>query len=84
MKRFFLPEGALIHTRETREATATPAALEAAMGRGTVLEGVVTLCDSSLCLHVELGCAHGIIRPEEAVLCRPGERRKDIAIISRV
>lgn len=84
MKRIFLPEGTLIHTRENREATATPAALEAAMVRGAVLEGTVTLCDSSLCLHVELGCAHGIIRPEEAVLCRPGERRKDIAVISRV
>lgn len=81
---FFQPEGCLIHTESNREALATPAGLERAMREGRILEGVVTLCDAALSLHLELGCAHGVIPHEEAVFCREGERIKDIAVITRV
>jgi len=80
----FKPEGALLHTAENRDCLASPTGLERAMGMGTILESVVTLCDSDLRLHVELPCAQGIIEPEEAVYCREGDARKDIAIITRV
>lgn len=84
MKHWYLPEGSRISSPENQEALSSLAALERAMNNGTVLEAVATLCDSELCLHVELPCAHGVIHPDEAVLCREGERRKDIAIITRV
>ncbi len=84
MNTRFLPEGELLHTPENRETLAGVAGLERAMHAGTVVEGMVTLCDENLCLHVELGAAEGIISPEEAVYCREGETRKDIAIVSRV
>lgn len=84
MDRFFKPEGARIHTPENREYLATPQGLERAMREGAIVEGTVTLCDSRLCLHVDLGCAEGLLAAEDAVYCREGERRKDIAIISRV
>lgn len=80
----YLPEGARFHTPENRELLSTPAGLERAMQNGIIVEGIVTLCDSNLCLHVDLGCIHGILDAEEAVFCREGESRKDIAIISRV
>ena len=80
----FKPEGELYRTPENRAHLSSPAALERAMQNGTVVEGVATLCDSDLCLHVDLAGTHGILPPEEAVLCRPGESRKDIAIVSRV
>lgn len=84
MNQQFLPEGCLMETAENREALASLAGMERAMHAKTVLEFPVSLCDSALCLHLELPAAHGIIPPEEAVLCRNGEERKDIAIISRV
>lgn len=84
MKHWYQPEGSRISSSENQEALSSLAALERAMNNGTVLEAVATLCDSELCLHVELPCAHGVIHPDEAVLCREGERRKDIAIITRV
>ena len=80
----FKPEGTRIDTAENREYLATPAGLERAMVSGAIVEAIVTLCDSRLCLHVDLHCAVGIIEPEEAVWCRVGEERKDIAIITRV
>ncbi len=84
MNGMYKPEGARIGTSENREYLATPAGLERAMNSGAIVEGTVTLCDSRLCLHVDLHCAQGIIEPEEAVFCRPGEERKDIALITRV
>ncbi len=84
MTEQYKPEGARIGTQENREYLATPAGLECAMNSGAILEGMVTLCDSRLCLHMDLGCAEGIIEPEEAVCCRAGESRKDIAVITRV
>ena len=80
----FKPEGALLHTAQNREYLASPMGLERAMNAGETLEGLVTLCDGDLRLHVDLNCARGIIEPEEAIYCRDGETRKDIAIITRV
>jgi len=84
MNTRYLPEGARLNTPENRELLASPAGLERAMQNGTVVEGQVTLCDSHLCLHVDLGCAKGFLAAEEVLFCREGEARKDIAIISRV
>ena len=80
----FKPEGELYCTAENRAALSSVAALERAMQNGTVVEGIATLCDSDLRLHVDLNCIQGILEPDEAVLCRLGEARKDIAIVSRV
>ena len=84
MKQLYMPEGARLSSPENRDAVATLAGLERAMHTESILEGLVTLCDNDLRLHVSLPCAEGIIEPDEALLCRVGERRKDIAIISRV
>ena len=80
----FKPEGELYSTQANRDFLASAAGLERAMLSGSIVEGMVTVCDSNLRLHVDLHCAHGILEPEDAVLCRAGETRKDIAIVSRV
>ncbi len=80
----FTPEGELYFSAENQAALSSVAGLEKAMQNGTVVEGIATLCDSELRLHVDLKCAHGILEPDEAVYCRAGETRKDIAIVSRV
>ena len=84
MNAQYQPEGVRLHTKENEEYVSTPSGLERAMNEGVIVEGIVTLCDADLRLHVDLGCALGVIEPCEAVLCRPGEARKDIAIITRV
>lgn len=84
MIELFKPEGSLLHTAENRDHLASPTGLERAMNAELILEGVATLCDSDLRLHVDLPCAKGIIEPEEALYCREGDARKDIAIITRV
>ena len=80
----FLPEGELLGTKENRDLTSARAGLERAMMQGEIIEGIATVCDESLCLHVDLGCMRGMIPAKEAVFCRTGEARKDIAIVSRV
>ena len=84
MNDIYKPEGSRIGTAENQAYISTPAGLERAMLEGAVVEGVATLCDSRFCLHVDLGCAKGMVEAEEAVWCREGEARKDIAIITRV
>lgn len=84
MLESFHPEGALIGTPQNNRYLSSPAGLERAMLSGAVVEGIATLCDSDLRLHVNLLSAEGILEPDEAVFCREGERRKDIAIVSRV
>ena len=84
MNQIYKPEGSRIATRENREYLASLAGLERAMNDGAIIEGIVTLCDSRLCLHVDLHGIKGIIEPEDALYCRVGEERKDIAIITRV
>lgn len=84
MKLHDLPEGERLNTKENRELLATRAGLERAAKTGLTIEGIATVCDSALRLHVDLGCMRGMIEPQEAVYCRVGETRKDIAIVSRV
>ncbi len=84
MIEYYRPEGGYMETAANKEALSSLSGLERAMQEGRVIEGVATLCDERMRLHVDLGCAKGIIEPEEAVYCRAGEERKDIAVISRV
>ena len=80
----FKPEGEIYFSPENQAALSSVAGLEKAMQNGTVVEGIATLCDNDLRLHVDLKCAQGILEPDDAVFCRQGEARKDIAIVSRV
>ncbi len=84
MNQVYLPEGALLHTAENREYLTSHSGLVRAMNEGKILESTALLCDSDLCLHVDLYGIRGIIRREEAVFCRRGEELKDIAVITRV
>ena len=80
----YLPEGARLGSAENREATATIGALERAMNTGMILEGIATLCDHSLNLHVDVGGFEGYMPYEETVFNPDGQPIKDIAVISRV
>lgn len=80
----YCPEGALLETAQNRENLSSLTGLERAMRADAIIEGVATLCDEDMCLHVDLHCARGIIEAEETVLCRTGETKKDIAVITRV
>lgn len=80
----FRPEGELLESAQNREYLASLAGLERAMHRGAIIEGIATLCDEDMRLHVDLHCAHGIIDATETLACRKGESKKDIAVITRV
>ena len=80
----YKPEGMTIHTPENRMFTSSLSGLERAMQTGAILEETATLCDSEMNLHFDLGAIRGILPREEALLCRPGEQFKDIAVITRV
>ncbi|MBE6597363.1 MAG: 30S ribosomal protein S1 [Ruminococcaceae bacterium] len=84
MINYYLPEGRLLGTKENYEYISSEEGLRAAQREGKILEATVLLCDSSLCLHLDLCGMTGIIEKDEALLCREGERPKDIAIITRV
>ena len=81
---YYWPEGARLSSVENREATASISALERAMNTGTILEGIVTLCDHSLNLHVDVGGFEGYMPYGETVFNPDGQPIKDIAVISRV
>ena len=80
----YKPEGTLIHTPENRAFTSSLSGLERAMINGTILEETALLCDSEMNLHFDLGGIKGILPRDECVHCRPGEAKKDIAVITRV
>ena len=84
MNERYLPEGARLATQENREATASLVALERAMNTGMILEGIATLCDHSLNLHVDVGGFEGFMPYGETVFNPDGSPIKDIAVISRV
>ena len=84
MTDIYRPEGALLESAQNREYLATLAGLERAMNRGAIVEGIATLCDEEMRLHVDLHSARGIIDADETVACRTGESKKDIAVITRV
>ena len=80
----YRPEGALLESTQNREYLSSLAGLERAMNRGVIIEGIATLCDEDMRLHVDLHCARGVIDADETVACRTGESKKDIAVITRV
>lgn len=80
----YLPEGYRVGSAENREYLSSLSSLERAMREGKILESTVLLCDSNLCLRVDLFGVRGTIPREEVMLCRDGEEIKDIAIITRV
>lgn len=81
----YMPEGSLISTQKNHEYTSSIEGLEAAHEKGVILEAIVTLCDHSFNLHVDLGSKiKGIIPRDEAQLVGEGEEIKDIAILTRV
>lgn len=84
MTDIYLPEGERFSTPENQILLTSRAGLEHAMSTGQIIEGIATVCDEKMRLHVDLGVMRGIVPPEEAVLCRAGEIRKDIAVVSRV
>ena len=84
MVKLYRPEGGYLESTQNKEYLASVTALERAMNMGATVEGIATLCDENMRLHVDLGCAEGIIEPEEAIYRRAGERPKDIAVITRV
>ena len=84
MRESYLPEGELLYKAKNRELTSSYEGLEKAMREGILVEGLARLCDSDRVLHVDLGVATGLLFPEDALYCRPGEIRKDVALITRV
>ena len=84
MNNVYRPEGYLFGDPRNNEYISTQKGLERAMLEGRILEGVVSVCDSSMTLYLELGEMRGIIEKEESLYCRAGERLKDIAVITRV
>ncbi len=80
----YYPEGILSETQENSELTSSLTGLEFAMANRRVVEGRATLCDEDLTLHVDFGSCRGIMPPDEVLLRRADEARKDIAVISRV
>lgn len=79
------PEGTLIISERNYEYINSVAGLERAAERGVILEGVATLCDHDLNLHVDFPCGiSGKIPKSEAVLSKEGNTAKDIAILTRV
>lgn len=84
MNQMYKPEGTLLGTRENTEALSSLAAMERAAQAGRICEGLCTMCDRDLRLHVPLGEYEGIIERDEAVWSPDGAAVKDIAVITRV
>lgn len=84
MNNQYTPEGYRIGSAENREYLSSLTGLERAMHEEKILESTVLLCDSNMCLHVDLFGVLGTIAREEVMFCRAGEEIKDIAIITRV
>ena len=84
MEKNYLPEGGYSEKSENKSILSSPSSLEWAMNTGRIIEGMAVRCDEDLRLFVDMGCARGVIEPEECVWQRAGEARKDIALISRV
>lgn len=81
----YKPEGALIRTERNYAYTKDADMLSEALERGIILEGIATLCDHKMNLHVELGAKmRAIIPRDEVVSAAEGEHVKDIAILTRV
>ncbi len=84
MEYMYKPEGSLLGTAENTLALSSPAAMERAIQARRICEGLCTLCDHEMRLHVALGEYEGIIDREEVLYSPDGTPVKDIAIITRV
>ena len=80
----YLPEGRLLETPQNLELTADDKGVEKAFKQGTILEGVVTMCDEQRNLYVRLGNRRGVIPRDEAGLGAKQGNLREIAILSRV
>ncbi|WP_458863056.1 S1 RNA-binding domain-containing protein [Acidaminobacterium chupaoyuni] len=79
----YLPEGCFWETPQCRRYH-TSAALERAAAEGTILEGLVTVCDQAHNLIVDCNGITGIIPRSEAALGLESGATKEIAVLSRV
>lgn len=80
----YMPEGELYKHPSNFLHTSSISALEEMQKKGTIAEGICTLCDNMHNLIVDLGFTTGIIpRTEGAIGIEDGTTR-DIALISRV
>ena len=84
MEHTYQPEGALLGTTENSQSLASLAAIERAAQNGQICEGVCTLCDQDMRLHVTLGGYEGIMERDEVLYDPNGGTVKDIAVITRV
>ena len=84
MDNMYKPEGSLLGTTDNFQALSSPAAMERALQSRRICEGMCTLCDHEMRLHVALGEYEGIIEREEVLATPDGTPAKDIAIITRV
>jgi len=82
----FKPEGCLINTVENQRLIGSEDGLREAMERGIILEAVVSVCDSSHNLLVDLPCMKlkGLIPREDGALGIKEGITRDIALIARV
>ena len=84
MEQTYKPEGSLLTTPENIAALSSLSAMERAAQSRRICEGICTLCDHDMRLHVSLGDYEGIIEREEVLYSPDGDPVKDIAVITRV
>ena len=84
MPNQYKPEGSIIDTIRNRELCSCISGLETAMAHNITLEGIASMCDSNLDIHINLGECEGIIQRSDVIYCREKEAVKDIAILTRV
>lgn len=78
------PEGTIINTEENKKYMQSIIQLTAAQSSETILEAIVTMCDSDHNLVVDLGIMRGIIPREDGAIGISEGSTRDIALISRV
>ena len=78
------PEGTIINTEENKKYMQSIIQLTAAQSSETILEAIVTMCDSDHNLVVDLGIMRGIIPREDGAIGISEVSTRDIALISRV
>lgn len=83
MKRSYKPEGFNMNYDKTLQRITHKSCISY-VGDGNIYEGTAIKCDSSLNLWVDFHGIKCIMPKEEVTLLFPGEKLKDIAIISRV
>lgn len=80
----FYPEGILIDKAENKFCLKNISGITEAMHEGRILEAMVSVCDSSHNLVVNLNGIKGVIPREEGAIGIKEGKVRDIAIISRV